>query len=68
MPFGRTLADEPVPRIVSESSGMFGRSDDVGHALDGRLPNVAALLGSGLTDWRTVQLIISRTGLITGST
>jgi hypothetical protein len=34
-------------------------------ALDSRLPNVAALLAEGRTDWRTVRLIISRTDLIT---
>jgi Domain of unknown function (DUF222) len=33
--------------------------------LDTRLPNVAALLGEGRTDWRTVRLIISRTDLVT---
>jgi hypothetical protein len=33
-------------------------------ALDTRLPNVAALLAEGRTDWRTVRLIISRTDLI----
>jgi hypothetical protein len=27
---GVVLAEEPVPLIVSESSGMVGRSDDVG--------------------------------------
>ena len=27
---GVVLAEEPIPRIVSESSGMLGRSDDVG--------------------------------------
>ncbi|MGH3969545.1 MAG: HNH endonuclease signature motif containing protein [Mycobacterium sp.] len=34
-------------------------------ALDVRLPKVAALLGEGRTDWRTVRLIISRTDLVT---
>jgi hypothetical protein len=33
-------------------------------ALDTRLPGVAALLAEGLTDWRTVRLIIGRTDLI----
>jgi hypothetical protein len=33
-------------------------------ALDTRLPKVAALLAAGVTDWRTVQLIISRTELV----
>ena len=34
-------------------------------ALDTRLPNMAALLAEGKTDWRTVRLIISRTDLVT---
>ncbi|MGV0162707.1 HNH endonuclease signature motif containing protein [Mycobacterium colombiense] len=34
-------------------------------ALDVRLPNIAALLAAGRTDWRTVRLIIGRTDLVT---
>ncbi|OBJ21150.1 HNH endonuclease signature motif containing protein [Mycobacterium colombiense] len=37
-------------------------------ALDVRLPNIAALLAKGRTDWRTVRLIISRTDLVTDET
>ncbi len=33
-------------------------------ALDARLPEIAALLAEGKTDWRTVQLIIARTELV----
>ena len=33
-------------------------------ALDARLPRVAALLAEGKSDWRTVQVIISRTELV----
>ena len=33
-------------------------------ALDTRLPKIAGLLAEGRVDWRTVRLIISRTGLI----
>src|SRR5882757_7192228 len=33
-------------------------------ALDARLPEIAALLAEGNTDWRTVQLIIIRTELV----
>lgn len=33
-------------------------------ALHARLPRLAALLAEGLVDWRTVQLIISRTALV----
>jgi len=36
-------------------------------ALDARLPEIAALLAEGKTDWRTVQLIIARTGLVSSS-
>ncbi len=25
------LAEEPIPRVVTESSGVLGRADDVGH-------------------------------------
>jgi hypothetical protein len=37
-------------------------------ALATRLPRVGALLAAGQTDWRTVQLIISRTGLVNDDT
>jgi Domain of unknown function (DUF222) len=33
-------------------------------ALDTRLPKIAALLAEGKTDWRTVQVIITRTELV----
>jgi Domain of unknown function (DUF222) len=36
-------------------------------ALDTRLPKVATLLGEGKTDWRTVQVIIARTELVSDS-
>jgi hypothetical protein len=36
-------------------------------ALDTRLPTVAALLAEGKTDWRTVQVIIARTELVSDS-
>jgi hypothetical protein len=44
----------------------MGASHLVSHAeaLDSRLPKVAALLAEGKTDWRTVQLIITRTELV----
>jgi len=43
-------------------------SQIVGHAeaLDTRLPRVARLLAEGRTDWRTVQLIITRSELVKG--
>lgn len=37
-------------------------------ALDTRLPKVRALLIDGRIDWRTVQIILSRTDLVTDST
>ncbi len=44
-----------------------GASYLVSHAqaLSVRLPNIAALLAEGRTDWRTVRLVIARTDLIT---
>ena len=36
-------------------------------ALHARLPRLAALLAEGRVDWRTVQLIISRTALVDGA-
>ncbi len=36
-------------------------------ALDTRLPKVAALLAAGTTDWRTVQVIVARTELVSDS-
>ena len=36
-------------------------------AVDTRLPKVAALLAAGTTDWRTVQVIIARTQLVSDS-
>jgi hypothetical protein len=37
------------------------------HTLQDRLPEVAAVLAQGDTDWRTVQLIISRTEFVSDS-
>jgi len=60
--FARTTAE------VSAAMNMspMGASHLVSHAeaLDTRLPKVAALLAEGRTDWRTVQLIITRTELV----
>ena len=60
--FARTTAE------VSAAMNMspMGASHLVSHAesLDTRLPKVAALLAEGKTDWRTVQLIITRTELV----
>jgi hypothetical protein len=60
--FARTTAE------VSAAMNMspMGAQHLVGQAesLDTRLPKVAALLASGKTDWRTVQLVIARTDLV----
>jgi hypothetical protein len=60
--FARTTAE------VSAAMNMspMGANHLVSHAeaLDSRLPMVAALLAEGKTDWRTVQLIITRTELV----
>jgi hypothetical protein len=60
--FARTTAE------VSAAMNMspMGASHLVSHAeaLDIRLPKVAALLAQGKTDWRTVQLVITRTDLV----
>ena len=60
--FARTTAE------VSAAMNMspMGAQHLVAQAetLDTRLPRVAALLAEGNTDWRTVQVIISRTELV----
>jgi hypothetical protein len=60
--FARTTAE------VSAAMNMspMGANHLVAQAetLDTRLPKVAALLAEGKTDWRTVQVIISRTELV----
>jgi hypothetical protein len=60
--FARTTAE------VSAAMNMspMGAQHLVAQAetLDTRLPRVAALLAEGKTDWRTVQVIISRTELV----
>ena len=60
--FARTTAE------VSAAMNMSPRGAQhlvaQAEALDTRLPKVAALLASGQTDWRTVQLVIARTELV----
>lgn len=60
--FARTTAE--VSAALNHSP--MGASHLVGCAetLDARLPKVAALLASGETDWRTVQVIITRTEFV----
>jgi hypothetical protein len=60
--FARTTAE------VSAAMNMSPRGAQhlvaQAEALDTRLPKVAALLAAGETDWRTTQLIIARTELV----
>ena len=63
--FARTTAE------VSAAMNMspMGANHLVAQAesLDTRLPKVAALLAAGTTDWRTVQVIVARTELVSHS-
>jgi hypothetical protein len=62
-PFEQTTAEVAAAMNLSPMAASYLVSH--AHALDTRLPKVAALLAEGLTDWRTVRLIISRTELVT---
>jgi hypothetical protein len=61
--FEQTAAEIAAAMNLSPMAATYLVSN--AEALDTRLPEVAALLADGRTDWRTVQLIISRTDLIT---
>jgi Domain of unknown function (DUF222) len=60
--FARTAAEVSAAMNMSPmgASHLVSQAE----ALDARLPKVAALLAHGETDWRTVQLIITRTELV----
>jgi hypothetical protein len=60
--FARTTAEVSAAMNMSPMGAqhLVGQAE----ALDTRLPNVAALLAAGDTDWRTVQLVIARTELV----
>ena len=60
--FARATAEVSAALNLSPmgSSHLVGAAED----LDERLPKVAALLAEGRTDWRTVQLIVTRTRLV----
>jgi hypothetical protein len=62
--FARTCAEVSAAMNLSPKAA----SQMVGHAeaLDTGLPKVARLLAQGRIDWRTVQLIITRTALVHG--
>lgn len=61
--FEQTAAE--VAAAMNLSPVAAGYLVSYAEALDTRLPKVAALLGKGRTDWRTVRLIISRSDLVT---
>jgi Domain of unknown function (DUF222) len=60
--FARTTAEVSAAMNMSPmaSRNLVAQAE----ALDSRLPKVAALLAEGRTDWRTVQLIVSRTEFV----
>ena len=64
--FQRTTAEVAAAMNLSPRAASFMVS--YAEALDTRLPKIAALLAEGRTDWRTVELIITRTELIIDST
>ncbi|OBG45557.1 HNH nuclease [Mycobacterium alsense] len=61
-PYEQTSAEVAAAMNLSPMAAGYLVSD--AEALDTRLPRIAALLGEGRTDWRTVRLIIRRTDLI----
>jgi hypothetical protein len=61
--FEQTTAEVAAAMNLSPAAASYLVS--YAEALDKRLPHVAALLGEGRTDWRTVRLISSRTDLVT---
>ncbi|OBI07752.1 HNH nuclease [Mycobacterium sp. E2462] len=61
--FDQTAAE--VAAAMNLSPAGAGYLVSHAEALDTRLPEVAALLAEGKTDWRTVRLVITRTDLVT---
>jgi len=61
--FEQTAAEVAAAMNLSPAAASYVVS--YAEALDTRLPNLAALLAEGKTDWRTARLIISRTDLVT---
>ncbi|HYZ67409.1 MAG TPA: DUF222 domain-containing protein, partial [Mycobacterium sp.] len=60
--FARTTAE--VSAAMNMSAMAANRLVAQAETLDSRLPKVGTLLAEGRTDWRTVQLIITRTELV----
>jgi len=63
--FHRTAAEVGAAMNLSPAAASVVVSH--AHTLQERLPKVAAVLAMGDTDWRTVQLIISRTEFVSDS-
>jgi hypothetical protein len=63
--FQRTAAEVGAAMNLSPAASSVVVSH--AHTLQERLPKVAAVLAMGDTDWRTVQLIISRTEFVSDS-
>ncbi|MEZ0349895.1 HNH endonuclease signature motif containing protein [Mycobacterium sp. pR1184] len=61
--FEQTAAEVAAAMNLSPMAASYLVSD--ADALHTRLPQIAALLAEGQTDWRTVRLIIRRTDLVT---
>jgi Domain of unknown function (DUF222) len=61
--FEQASAEVAAAMNLSAIAASYVVSD--AEALDTRLPNVAALLAEGRTDWRTVQWVIRRSDLVT---
>ncbi len=61
--FEQTTAEVAAAMNLSPAAASYLVS--YAETLDKRLPQVAALLAEGRTDWRTVRLVITRTDLVT---
>ncbi|HEU4360963.1 MAG TPA: DUF222 domain-containing protein, partial [Mycobacterium sp.] len=60
--YERTCAE--VSALMNLAPAVASHQVHYAEALDCRLPKVAALLAGGRLDWRTAQLIITRTDLV----
>jgi hypothetical protein len=63
--FARTTAEVSATMNMSPMGAQHVVAQ--AEALDARLPAVAALLAAGRTDWRTVQVIMARSELVSDS-
>ncbi|TFV54090.1 HNH endonuclease [Mycobacterium sp. PS03-16] len=65
---GRQRTSAEVAAALNLSSSAASALVAAAEALDSQLPKVAAVLARGEVDWPTVQLILSRTDLVTDRT